>query len=82
MIFIGMKDGSTLIILEPGNIERMRDGKPLISPDNRVMVAFTPDMEWTQDRIMEMLRNAGGKVDPKLVDDILRAGLNRPVVIR
>lgn len=42
MIQFPLNDG-TLVVLEPGNFERLRAGRPL--KIGNVMIAFTPDME-------------------------------------
>lgn len=36
----------TVIVLEPGNLERLRQHQPIVTQDGRVLIAFTPDPEW------------------------------------
>ena len=39
-----MTDGKHIFVIEPGNIQRLKEGKPLIIAGN-ISVMFTPDME-------------------------------------
>jgi hypothetical protein len=43
MLTIPGVGGRTLVVLEPGNIKRLKAGKPLVIQD--VVICFTPDME-------------------------------------
>lgn len=52
------KDGAEFVVIEPGNIQRLKDGKPLLV--GNCMVAFTPDMQ----KFAELL-GASGELPPK-----------------
>ena len=43
-----------IIVLESRNLEHMKGGQPLITPDQSVIVAWTPDPEWVRDRLQEL----------------------------
>lgn len=47
-------DGGNLkiIVLETGNLEEMRKGRPVRTPDGTVLIAWTPDPVWLADKIM------------------------------
>jgi hypothetical protein len=53
-------DNKLLIVIEPGNIEKLKIGKPLIVPLNKFMpelpavdlaIAYTPDIVWIAEQI-------------------------------
>src|SRR5687767_2039845 len=54
MIYMKTSDGALrLVILEPGNIEEIKKGHPAKSPDGEVLIAYTPDMVWLADKLMD-----------------------------
>lgn len=53
MIYMTSDKGVKIIVLEAGNIEQMKAGKPAKSPDGSVLIAYTPDMVWLADRLMD-----------------------------
>lgn len=81
MIFIGTDDAHRIIVIEPGNIDRLKEGKPLIAPDGTLIV-FTNDAKWTAEQIVEMLKTMEGEFDAKLLDFIFKEGVKRPEVKR
>jgi hypothetical protein len=68
-----MPGDKTLVVLEPGNIDAMRTGRPAITPDRKILIAWTPDPAWLADR----LRASGG--DGALVAHALREAALRPI---
>lgn len=70
------------LIVEQGNLKRLRVGKPLVSPDGNVLIMYTPDMEWTQEQIKELFINSGGQVDADELERLYQEGLKRPEVRR
>jgi hypothetical protein len=44
MMQMVMDDGRLIFVIEPGNIQRLKNGEPLIIAAN-VSIMFTPDME-------------------------------------
>jgi hypothetical protein len=55
-----------LVILEPGNLERLRAGRLAIVPDDSVAIAFCPDHVWPQEEIFKI------GADKLTVEDIVR----------
>jgi hypothetical protein len=54
MIYMKSADGSTkVIVLEAANLELIRQGKPLRTADGSVMIAYTPDLVWLADKLMD-----------------------------
>jgi len=42
-----------IIVLESGNLEEIKKGRPAKTPDSRVLIAWTPDPVWLADRILD-----------------------------
>ena len=82
MIFMRLINGQSVIIIEPGNIDRLKSGLPLYSPDGGTMLAFSPDMLWTMDQIQAMVAINDGRLDPETLAFILKEGMERPEVVR
>lgn len=45
-------DGFKLIVLETGNLEELKKGRPAKTPDGTVLIAWTPDPVWLADKIL------------------------------
>lgn len=62
-------DGGNLkiVILESGNLEELKKGRPAKTLDGSVLIAWTPDPVWLADRILE----TGGDAEAigKLIDE-------------
>ncbi len=71
-----------MLILEPTNLERVQDGKPLVSPDSLVIVCYTPDIIWTSEQIKKVFDENDRKLTPEKLDAILQEGLLRPRIER
>jgi hypothetical protein len=79
MIYLKLVDGRHIVILEPGNLRELeRGGNPAVSPDKEVMVAYTPDVEWLNEKLMEC--RAELNQSPELLDDLLKQSQKRPRV--
>jgi hypothetical protein len=46
-------DGVKIIVLESGNLDELRKGRPAKTPDGSVLIAWTPDPVWLADRIAD-----------------------------
>lgn len=53
MIYAVSATGVTFIILEPGNLERLKAGAPIAGPDGKVFLLYTPDIVKFADRLKE-----------------------------
>jgi hypothetical protein len=50
-----------IIILETGNLEELKKGRPATTLDGEVLIAWTPDPVWLADKILET-NGDGGKI--------------------
>jgi hypothetical protein len=78
MIYLKLTDGRHLLILEPANLARLQGGEPITSPTHEVMVAYTPDILWLQDKLVQ----CDFEITPKQLDKLLAQGLKREPVLR
>lgn len=54
MIYMKSTDGDVkIVVLETKNLELMKQGKPVKSPDGSVLIAWTPDPVWLADKLMD-----------------------------
>ena len=74
MMILNSGDRS-LIVIEPGNIQLMKEGKPLNLPFNMGMV-YTPDIVWTMEQILAV----GNVLSIEKLAEILQESLKRPEV--
>lgn len=49
---IGQK---TVLVLEPGNIKRLKEGHALFTQDEEISICYTPDMEFLQEEIRKIV---------------------------
>lgn len=56
-----------IIILETGNLEEIKKGRPARTPDGSVLIAWTPDPVWLADKILET--GGDGAAIGKLIDE-------------
>ena len=82
----GSKDGSELllIVLEPGNLEKLKQGQPIhkyltellpgINRQIELVFAYTPDMNWLVERI-------GKSRDMEVIGTAMQEALSRPEVV-
>jgi hypothetical protein len=91
MIIANMSGGGNpllLIVLEPGNLERLKSGKPILKKMGEflpmaprgmeLMIAYTPDIEW----VGEQCKGLDFNFDGLILAQILEASLTREPVIR
>lgn len=77
-----------LLVLEPGNIERLQQGKPIhkwlnefipeLPTQVELLFAYSPDVPW----VAEQMKNAGHDDAEKLAEIIEESLTRKPVVIR
>lgn len=75
-----------LLILEPGNLAKLKRGEPIhkdlnefvpeLNPKTELLLAYTPDIEWVADQLTE------GSLDVDNMSDVLSRSLKRKVIIR
>lgn len=61
-----------VIIISDGHLKRLKDGRPLKTPDGEVVICWTPDEPWLAERI------ADTNGDTTKVADLLAESLTRP----
>ena len=77
-----MKAGKqNILILEPGNLENLKNGEPIRSPDKEVLVAYCPDIDWLSAEILKLV-DEKHQIDAKAFDEIMERGMLRPTVYR
>lgn len=74
MIYLTDKgDKLKILVLEPGNVERIMAGEPAVSPDQSVIVAYTPDPVWLAEQLIRV--DAG---DAKAIGRLIDEAAKRP----
>lgn len=53
MLYMTGTGGLKIVILETGNLEELKKGRPATSPDGSVLIAWTADPVWLADRILD-----------------------------
>lgn len=61
-------DGVKIIILESGNLDELRKGRPAHTPDKSVLIAWTPDPVWLADKIMDVKDGDANEI-VRLIDE-------------
>lgn len=68
MLYMHAKDGSIkIIVLESANLEELKKGRPIKTPDGTVCIAWTPDPVWLADKIMDT--NGDSSAIAQLIDE-------------
>lgn len=56
-----------IVILETGNLDELKKGRPARTPDDSVLIAWTPDPQWLAN---EILKTGGdGAAIGRLIDE-------------
>lgn len=82
MIYFTTSDHRHVLVLEPSSFEELKGGAPLVSTDKMVIVAYSPDIQWTFDEMKKILDEPGGAMKPEQLTAILKAGISRPMIVR
>lgn len=88
MMTFPLDGGASFVVIEPGNIQRLKSGKPLRVGE--ILIAFTPDMEFFAQQlgVKGSLPPKGQRIEcqinlsPKQIDAALKASLGRKEVLR
>ena len=81
MTYFKTLDGRHVVLLEPAEIKRMMLGARTITPDAEVVVAYTPDAEWTEAQ-MQAIWNTKTELTPDAFTAILTQGMARKAIDR
>jgi hypothetical protein len=60
----------TIIVLESGNLEALKKGRPAKSPDGKVVICWTPDPVWLAEQIAKS--DGDGAIIGRLIDESLK----------
>lgn len=52
MIYLKGEDVK-IIVLEAGNLEQIKAGRPAKTPDGSVLIAYSPDPVWLADKLLD-----------------------------
>ena len=72
MLYMTLSDGRKLVVLETGNLEKLKEGKPAVTPDGQVFICWTPDAVWLGDQIAK----SDGEI--REVHKLIEESLKRP----
>lgn len=67
MMTFPLADGGALCVIEPGNIRRLKEGRPLKIGD-RILICYTPDMQALRAKL------TGNPKGPQLGEQQVRVG--------
>lgn len=76
MLYLKLSDDRHVIVFEPTNLDRMRAGQPVVSPDREVFVACVPDLPWLAEQTQLLSRS--GELTPERFSDLLGQAFLRP----
>lgn len=68
--------GQSFVILDQDNIERIKNGKPLATPDYSICIAYCPDIAWLSAEMIKIMD--GRELDLDAFEALLKEGLQRP----
>jgi len=80
MIYMQGKNGQHIIILEAANLDHLRVGGTVKTPDaaHSVILAFSPDIVWTSAQLKQLVEGDGIDVDG--LERLLIESQHRPEV--
>lgn len=78
MIYLQMSNRSHLLILERGNLDHLRGGGTVISPDQEVCLTATHDAVWLGAEIESAVR--AGILNDELLFTLIADSRKRPIV--
>jgi hypothetical protein len=86
MMTFPLKDGAALVVIDPGNMKRLKEGRPLKL--GKMLIAYTPDMSGFAKRLglPKELPSKGETIEhrvrltPEQIEDALKACKDLPEV--
>lgn len=78
MIYFQTTDQKHVLIITPEGLEELKKGNALISSDGLVLVALTPDEDWTAEKFREAFATGEKKLTAERMREILVEGITRP----
>lgn len=80
MIYFQSKDEKHVIVLSPEEIGFLMNATAVISPDQFVFIAYSPDITWTALQLKEVFDGPDPELSMEKLAAILAEGLKRPQV--
>lgn len=80
MIYMRLGDGTYMLVVEPSNVTQIKAGHPLITPDERFVICYTPDVLYVEQKIQEA--QSKGPLTGSDLDEIIRGAAGRREVHR
>ena len=73
MLYLKSSDGGvSIVVLETANLEEIKKGRPAMTLDGSILIAWTPDPVWLADQILD----SGG--DPQKIAQAIDEAAKRP----
>jgi hypothetical protein len=71
MLYLESDGGTKVVVLSSENLEKLKQGKPAVTPDKKVCVCYTPDIGWLAEEIAKVVTNEDGDANKigKLIDE-------------
>jgi hypothetical protein len=82
MIYFSTAKDQYVLIVEPSNLDALRAGEPMKTPDKKFLVVYVPDMEWFAKRFGSLVTNGAGEVDVQQLDDLIKEAQKQHVIRR
>lgn len=79
MIYFTTPDEKHVVILGLADLNVIRRGNPIASPDCSVLLCYTHDIYWFRDELVKVFNQNERTLSPGKLDELLREGLKRPV---
>lgn len=75
MLYMITEKGLKVLVVNSQNLEKLKEGRPLMTMDGSVFVAWTPDLQWVADQVQEYAKTCEGALP---LGSIIEASLSRP----
>lgn len=79
MIYFRTSDEKHILIIDPATVELIKQGHAVISPDQLVFIAISPDEKWTAEQFQHAFTTGDKKLTAERMKEILAEGLLRMV---
>jgi hypothetical protein len=82
VIYMQGKNGQHIIILEPSNLDQLKTGRVVHTPDNDkcTLLMYSPDIVWTGTQIKKAFHMADGSIDVEELQRIVDESQSRPEI--
>lgn len=77
MLYLKLSSGRHMIVLEPVNLDLLREGDPVVTPDREVIVACSPDVPWLAEQVQQVQTS---ELTVERFVELFRQSMRRPEV--